>query len=97
MNYTTEYQELTHRLTGERGIFAKLKNTEFGDINIIAGEDCQIAKRIIYLVSNGIAQYQSLEDGLAFDDDLFVKDFNNFTKIFEPGYEEYIYIHKNFQ
>jgi hypothetical protein len=97
MNFTTEYQELTHSQTGEKGIFARLNNSEIGEIAIIAGIDSQLTRRIVYLVSNGVAQFQSLEEGLSLDDDLFMKEFKSFKLLYEPHFNEYIYIHENFR
>jgi hypothetical protein len=97
MNYTYQYQEVKHAISGESGIYAQLENTEKGIINILVGENEQIARRIIFMVKSGLAKNESLEDDLPHREDLFLEFIEDYSIFHIPNYGGKVYVHKNFQ
>lgn len=96
MNYVEEYQEID-KITGEKGIYCKIKNTSKGEINILVNEDEQIARRIIFMVKSGLAENESLEDDLPNSEDLFLETITDYSIFHIPNYGGKVYVHKNFQ
>jgi len=95
MNYVDEYTEITHSISGKSGIYARLENTKKGRINILVAEDEQIARRIMFIVQNGLEE--SLEDDLPNHEDLFLETISEYTIINSPAYGGMVYLHKRFR
>lgn len=97
MNYVDEYTEMTNATSGKSGIYARLENTEKGEIRILVGTEEQIAKRIIFMVKTGLAQNESLEDDLPFQDDLFLETIDKYTIQNLPAFGGKVYVHRDFK
>lgn len=98
MNYVEEYEEIISA-SGMRGISCELLREEEDSVQIIVGEDEQIARRIKFMVDSGLNRNESLEDDLQGVTNLFKEEDYNVVSRWNDFYEfdEDVYIHKHFK